>query len=106
MNRTIVRNNLANQKNWAKPVFTFFLLLFFYQGIQAQKPNILFIVSDDLNTRIGPYMEIDDHTPAPRSARYRRGEIYPRFLSVPVMRPFAGIVYERVVPGNQQGTHQ
>jgi arylsulfatase A-like enzyme len=29
----------------------------------AQKPNILLIVSDDLNTRIGPYMEIDEHTP-------------------------------------------
>ena len=26
-------------------------------------PNILLIVSDDLNTRIGPYMEIDKHTP-------------------------------------------
>jgi arylsulfatase A-like enzyme len=30
---------------------------------KAQKPNILLIVSDDLNTRIGPYMEIDKHTP-------------------------------------------
>jgi len=29
----------------------------------AQKPNVLLIVSDDLNTRIGPYMDIDDHTP-------------------------------------------
>ncbi|MFW5830849.1 MAG: sulfatase [Prolixibacteraceae bacterium] len=28
-----------------------------------QKPNILFIISDDLNTRIGPYMDIDQHTP-------------------------------------------
>ncbi len=27
------------------------------------QPNILLIVSDDLNTRIGPYMEIDKHTP-------------------------------------------
>jgi iduronate 2-sulfatase len=31
--------------------------------IHAQKPNILLIISDDLNTRIGPYMEIDKHTP-------------------------------------------
>ena len=31
--------------------------------ISAQQPNILLIVSDDLNTRIGPYMEIDKHTP-------------------------------------------
>ena len=30
---------------------------------RAQQPNILLIVSDDLNTRIGPYMDIDKHTP-------------------------------------------
>lgn len=29
----------------------------------AQQPNILLIISDDLNTRIGPYMEVADHTP-------------------------------------------
>ena len=33
-------------------------------GTLAQKPNILLIISDDLNTRIGPYMEIDRHTPS------------------------------------------
>lgn len=27
------------------------------------RPNILLIVSDDLNTRIGPYMDVDKHTP-------------------------------------------
>ncbi|NND06759.1 MAG: sulfatase, partial [Saprospiraceae bacterium] len=27
------------------------------------QPNILFIISDDLNTKIGPYMDIDQHTP-------------------------------------------
>ncbi|MEQ9289609.1 MAG: sulfatase [Cyclobacteriaceae bacterium] len=32
-------------------------------GVQAQKKNILLIVSDDLNTRIGPYLDIDKHTP-------------------------------------------
>lgn len=30
---------------------------------KAQKPNILLIVSDDLNTRIGPYLELNNHTP-------------------------------------------
>ncbi|MEX0988047.1 MAG: sulfatase [Bacteroidales bacterium] len=37
--------------------------LLFQTALYAQKPNILLIVSDDLNTRIGPYMEIDKHTP-------------------------------------------
>jgi len=32
-------------------------------ALTGQKPNVLLIISDDLNTRIGPYMEIDDHTP-------------------------------------------
>jgi iduronate 2-sulfatase len=31
--------------------------------VSAQKPNVLLIISDDLNTRIGPYMYIDRHTP-------------------------------------------
>jgi len=30
----------------------------------ARKPNIVLIISDDLNTRIGPYMDIDKHTPS------------------------------------------
>tara|TARA_R110002049_G_scaffold14295_11_gene60551 strand:+ start:562 stop:2097 length:1536 start_codon:yes stop_codon:yes gene_type:complete len=29
----------------------------------AQQPNILVIISDDLNTNIGPYMDTDKHTP-------------------------------------------
>ena len=39
------------------------ILLFFAIPLTAQNYNILFIVSDDLNTRIGPYMNINDHTP-------------------------------------------
>jgi len=40
-------------------------------------PNVLLIVSDDLNTRIGPYMGIGDHTPnldrlAARGVRFTR----------------------------------
>ncbi|MEM7374848.1 MAG: sulfatase [Bacteroidota bacterium] len=42
-----------------------------------QRPNVLLIISDDLNTRIGPYMEIDQHTPhldrlAKEGVRFRR----------------------------------
>lgn len=44
-------------------VLTYAMLLLFQTALDAQKPNILLIVSDDLNTRIGPYMEIDQHTP-------------------------------------------
>ena len=44
-----------------------FLVLMFLLSVttilRAQQPNILLIVSDDLNTRIGPYMELDKHTP-------------------------------------------
>ena len=42
---------------------TFISLLFLSTLLTAQKPNVLFIISDDLNTRIGPYMEIEKHTP-------------------------------------------
>lgn len=46
----------------------FFILLasifFLTQIAGAQdRPNILLIISDDLNTDIGPYMDIDNHTP-------------------------------------------
>lgn len=43
-------------------IFLLFVLLIFSSTLNAQ-PNILLIVSDDLNTRIGPYMEVDKHTP-------------------------------------------
>jgi arylsulfatase A-like enzyme len=40
------------------------LLLSLAYNLSAQdRPNILFIMSDDLNTRIGPYMDMDQHTP-------------------------------------------
>ncbi|MCA6075591.1 sulfatase [Fulvivirga sedimenti] len=42
-----------------------FSLFFILIGLNAsaQQPNILLIVSDDLNTKIGPYMDVSDHTP-------------------------------------------
>ncbi len=62
------------KKNGHNPIYSScqnhlqsYVALFFFTLIatvlQAQKPNILLIVSDDLNTRIGPYMNIDKHTP-------------------------------------------
>jgi iduronate 2-sulfatase len=38
--------------------------LAFWGQALAQRPNIVLIISDDLNTRIGPYMDIDKHTPS------------------------------------------
>ena len=38
-------------------------LFAFTYAVKARQPNILMIISDDLNTRIGPYMELDKHTP-------------------------------------------
>jgi iduronate 2-sulfatase len=48
--------------NPLKGIALFFLLLL-SPCLEAQKPNVLLIISDDLNTRIGPYMDPDKHTP-------------------------------------------
>ena len=58
--------NLNVQTNRLTTLARHFLcitLIFISSLLDAQKPNILFIISDDLNTRIGPYLEIDKHTP-------------------------------------------
>jgi len=47
-----------------KPSLIACLLMTLLLGAQAQRPNVVLIISDDLNTRIGPYMEIDKHTPS------------------------------------------
>lgn len=39
------------------------LVSLFFSIILNAQPNILLIISDDLNTRIGPYMELNNHTP-------------------------------------------
>lgn len=43
-------------------LFAFAIVILGANSVTAQ-PNILLIVSDDLNTRIGPYMDLDEHTP-------------------------------------------
>ncbi len=45
------------------PIFLFAAILLGVIPSYSQQPNILLIISDDLNTRIGPYLEIDKHTP-------------------------------------------
>ena len=44
-------------------MFLLFVSLLSFKISRAQKPNILVIVSDDLNTRIGPFMQVENHTP-------------------------------------------
>lgn len=39
------------------------LFLIVFDDVEARPSNILMIISDDLNTQIGPYMEIRQHTP-------------------------------------------
>ncbi len=51
------------RKNPIRFYFIFFFFSYIPIVLQAQKPNILLIVSDDLNTCIGPYMNVDKHTP-------------------------------------------
>lgn len=44
-------------------VFIVIVLFVIFAFNIAAQPNILLIISDDLNTRIGPYLELDKHTP-------------------------------------------
>jgi iduronate 2-sulfatase len=39
-------------------------LMLFAGPSGAQSPNVLLIISDDLNTSIGPYLEVGNHTPS------------------------------------------
>ncbi len=44
--------------------FLILVLFFFFTNAQSQDQlNVLLIISDDLNTRIGPYMDLENHTP-------------------------------------------
>ena len=65
MRKEKYRNSFQIINKFSFPLYLFFLILplFSFQITRAQKPNILLIVSDDLNTRIGPFMDIENHTP-------------------------------------------
>lgn len=51
------------RRSTSKMRYFFLLLYFLAPAFLNAQPNILLIFSDDLNTRIGPYMGIDKHTP-------------------------------------------
>lgn len=62
--RTPVTVNLVYMIQYYFPfIAPFICILFSPLAVKAQKPNILLIISDDLNTRIGPYMDVEKHTP-------------------------------------------
>lgn len=66
MKNTIILKSMVFGGFHCKNNYLFFIfgsLFFIHSFLQAQSPNILLIVSDDLNTRIGPYMDVDRHTP-------------------------------------------
>lgn len=50
-------------KYWRRIKKMIVLAGIFLPSILFAQPNILLIFSDDLNTRIGPYMEVNKHTP-------------------------------------------
>ena len=58
-------SNMAkiNASIFLKLLMLLTLFLTTLAGHSQKRPNILLIISDDLNTRIGPYMEINKHTP-------------------------------------------
>lgn len=72
----------SHTTGWGFRTFIFVYLWIMPTLLIAQQPNILLIVSDDLNTEIGPYMDIDEHTPhldrlAAKGVRFSR--VYSQF---------------------------
>ncbi len=57
------RGLIAHTGNALRLKYLVFAALVLLSAFSNAQPNILLIFSDDLNTRIGPYMELDKHTP-------------------------------------------
>src|SRR5690606_25505316 len=78
--------------------FLVVLVMGIVSSAPAQSPNILVIFSDDLNTNIGPYMEIDDHTPnldrpAREGVRFSRA-----YCQYPLCGPSRGSIMSGLYP--------
>lgn len=56
-------NQRKSKLNFRHLRWIVFLAWFFLPAMLFAQPNILLIFSDDLNTRIGPYLGVDNHTP-------------------------------------------
>lgn len=79
---TLVLASLISNRGLIFNIVLLFFLLNTSFNANAQQPNILLIISDDLNTNIGPYMNTDKHTPyldrlASEGVRFSR--IYSQF---------------------------
>ena len=83
-------------------------LCFLPKGNAQEAPNVLFIISDDLNTRIGPYMDVEAHSPnlnrlAKEGVRFSRA-----YCQYPLCGPSRASIMSGLYPetngvkGNQQ----
>jgi len=65
---------------------------------EENRPNVLLIYSDDLNTRIGPYMNIDKHTPH-LDAFAKQGVMFSRaYCQYPVSGPSRAALMSGLYP--------
>jgi len=60
----MVTNRIQYFRNPPKLFLHLVLLVFFINAQSQDQMNVLLIISDDLNTRIGPYMDLEKHTPS------------------------------------------
>lgn len=56
-------SNRVNRRSLVSLILVLVLLIIARPLDAQDRPNVLFIISDDLNTNIGPYMDIKNHTP-------------------------------------------
>ncbi|MEM9831038.1 MAG: sulfatase [Bacteroidota bacterium] len=81
----------------ASSVIFLFLLLATISGY-AQQPNILFIISDDLNTQIGPYTDIENHTPNLNELASRGVKFSKAYCQFPLCGPSRASIMSGLYP--------